>query len=69
MYVINFNIYYCILILLDSPSLPQDSEQDLSLLLECLHFQQNCVTSQCQALSTIATMCNNSGEAKLHYNN
>lgn len=68
MYVINFII--ALLILLDSLPLPsQDSEQDLSLLLECLHFQQNCVASQCQALSTIATMCNNSGETELHYDN
>jgi len=46
-----------------SPSLPpSDSEQDLHLLLECLYFQQNCISSQRQALTTIATMCNNSGK-------
>ena len=41
-------------------TLPIDSEEDLHLLVECLRYQQNCLSAQKQALATIATMCSNS---------
>ena len=39
-----------------------DMEDDIKLLLECLHFQRHSPSSQRQALSTMATMCNHSSK-------
>lgn len=36
--------------------------EDLALLLECLRLQKNCVSTQKQALTTLAAMCSTNSE-------
>ena len=47
-----------------SLSVPTDMEDDIHLLLDCLHFQRDCPSSQRQALTTMATMCAHSSKNK-----
>ena len=49
-----------------SLSLLPDMEDDIRLLLDCLHFQRDCASSQRQALTTLATMCAHSSETEIN---
>ena len=44
-----------------------DMEDDIRLLLDCLHFQHHSPSSQCQALTTLATMCAHSSKKQTNY--